>query len=325
MLAFAVGCADWQRPPLTAPYRAGGPLIQEQAMAGVAKGGSAAAVQLVDAEGAAPRLELLVLDASGGATRRLAVAPEQAAAAVARRIRADGHQAAPLLGAIAREEWPDAFERAAREGFLPLEAANPDRGAREWSVASTVAAEASRSLVVRVALAQGDPPAFMLLLAQGGAEVELARQPISGTPIEGGLWKAADALWLLSGSVAEDDPLRRAVGLRHGSIRRGESLLHNARGLALRAGRDLAGAAREFEYAVEADPRYVDALYNSATTAALSGRELEAVAWLHRAAEVDRRRVQVLGRDDESLHAVRDWPEVREILGMKRAPPQTSK
>src|SRR5207253_2732996 len=83
------------------------------------------------------------------------------------------------------------------------------------------------------------------------------------------------------------------------------------------AARDLGGAAREFERAIAADPRFVGALYNAASTAALSGRDEEAVAFLRRAAEVDRRRVQVLGRDDEALAALRQRSDVREILGMK--------
>src|SRR5689334_24292738 len=44
----------------------------------------------------------------------------------------------------------------------------------------------------------------------GGDEVELARQPIAGTPIEGDLWLWRGTGWLLSGSVAGGEPLRRS-------------------------------------------------------------------------------------------------------------------
>ena len=297
---------------------------------GVSSEGSAAAVQLVDAEGAPPRLELIALDARGGATRHIAAAPAQIAAAVARRLRADGRKAVPLLAAIAKEEWPAGVAAAAREGFLSIAPAAPDGSPRRWSLARAAANDAP-PLTLRLAPSSGDPPALVLLLsAEPGprerlGEVELARQPIYGTPVEGELWMTGDIVWLLSGSVDESEPFRRAIGLRRGSLRRGEAELHDARGSSLRAKGDLVGAAREFERAAAADPRFADTLYHAASTAALSGREEDAVAWLRRAAEVDRRRVQVLGRSDESLQALRLRPDVRDILGMKRAPPETSK
>jgi tetratricopeptide (TPR) repeat protein len=181
----------------------------------------------------------------------------------------------------------------------------------------------SPNLRLRVALERGDPPAFTLLLGFEGTaeEVELARQPISGTPIKGDLWRVGDIVWLLTGSVADGEPLRRAVGLRRGSLRRGEAELHNRRGLALRAAHDLAGASGEFDRAIAVDPGYVEPLYNAASVAALSGRNEQAVVLLRRAAEVDRRRVQVLGRSDESLATLRQRADVRDILGMKRPPP----
>jgi tetratricopeptide (TPR) repeat protein len=324
LLALAAGCADWGRPPLTAPYRAGEPVVQEQALVGISADGSAAAVQLVDAEGAPPRLELIVLDGAGGPTRHLAGAPDEASRAVARRLRAEGNKAMPLLAAAVRQAWPEAVAFASRQGFAPLTPALPERP-RQWAIVAKAAG--SPPLLLHLALSEEDPPAFVLLLGfpsgtdASASEVELARQPIAGTPIAGGLWQAADVVWLLSGSVADTDPLRRAVGLRRGSLRRGEAELHDRRGLALRAARDLAGASREFDRALAADPRFVEALYNAASAAAVSGREEEAVALLRRAAEVDRRRVEVLGRADESLAALRRRSDVREILGMKRQPP----
>src|SRR3989442_6763708 len=59
-------CADWQRPPLTGPYRATEPLLQEQALVGLAPDGSAAAVQLIDAQGTPHRLKLLPMDDRAG-------------------------------------------------------------------------------------------------------------------------------------------------------------------------------------------------------------------------------------------------------------------
>ena len=322
-------CADWQRPPLTAPYRAGEPLLQEQALVGLAADGSAAALQLIDAEGAPPRLELLVFDARGGETRRLAAAPDGVARAAARRLRSDGRRPMPLLAAIAAEEWPDAKPAAASAGFAARAPAAPEPGKRRWPITGAPGA-GSLPLLVRTALTSGEPRAFALLLGErpggdpGGDEVELARQPIAGTPIEGDLWLWQGTAWLVSGSVAEGEPLRRAVGLRRGSLARGEALIHNAHGYSDYSAGELDAARREFDRAIAADPRFVDALYNAASTAALADRPTEAIAYLRRAVEVDARRVQVLGRDDDDLKLLRRRPEVRALLGLKRAPPETS-
>jgi tetratricopeptide (TPR) repeat protein len=114
------------------------------------------------------------------------------------------------------------------------------------------------------------------------------------------------------------------VGLRRGSLARGEAELHNAHGYSDYAAGELDAASREFDRAIAADPRFVDALYNAATTAALAGRPAEAVAYLRRAVEVDPRRVQVLGRDDDDLRVLRRRPDVQALLGLKRPPPETS-
>ena len=323
------GCAEWRRPPLTAPYRAGEPLVQEQALVGLAPDGSAAAVQLVDAEGAPPRLELLALDKGGGETRRLAAAPGPAASAAARRLRTEGRRPVPLLAAIAAEEWPDGLATAAAAGFRPRPATAPEPGKRRWAVTGAPGA-GSLPLSLGVALSDGDPAAYLLLLAErpagevAGDEVELARQPIAGTPIEGDVWLAPGTVWLLSGSVLGGEPLRRAVGLRRGSLARGEARIHNAHGFADYSAGDLDAARREFDRAIAADPGFVDALYNAASTAALADRSEEAVAYLRRAVAVDARRVQVLGRDDDDLRVLRRRPDVRALLGLKRPPPETS-
>src|SRR5207237_383589 len=127
--------------------------------------------------------------------------------------------------------------------------------------------------VVRTALTGGEPRSFALLLGErpggevGGDEVELARQPIAGIPIEGELWLWHGTAWLLSGSVADGEPLRRAVGLRRGSLARGEAQIHNAHGYSDYSAGELDAAGREFERAIAADPRFVDALYNASSHA----------------------------------------------------------
>jgi tetratricopeptide (TPR) repeat protein len=322
-------CAEWRAPPLTAPYRVGEPLLQEQALLGLDAAGNAAAVQLIDAEGAGPRLELLVLDAQGGETRRLAAAPQAAASAAARKLRETGRRPVPLLAAIAAGEWADAQAAAVASGFSPRAPAAPEPGARRWPVTGAPGA-GSLPLLLRVASSRGDPPAFVLLLGErpggqiGGDEVELVRQPLSGSTVEGELWLSDRTAWLLSGSVADGEPLRRAVGLRRGSLARGESQIHNGHGYSDYSARDFDAARREFDRAIAADPGFVDALYNAASTAAVSGREADAVAFLRRAAEVDPRRVQVLGRNDEDWKRLRQRPDVRALLGLKRMPPETS-
>src|SRR5207302_910549 len=231
---------------------------------------------------------------------------------------------------IATEEWPEALARAAGEGFVRIPPAATRSSAREWFVPAAAHGSAAPPLLLRVAVSKGNPAAFVVLLSapaeSGGsaAEVELARQPISGTSIEAELWKTAGTVWLLSGSVADGEPLRRAVGLRRGSLARGEAQIHNAHGYSDYSAGELDAAHREFDRAIAADPRFVDALYNAASTAALADRPAQAIEYLRRAVEVDARRVQVLGRDDDDLKILRRRPEVRALLGMKRAPPETS-
>jgi tetratricopeptide (TPR) repeat protein len=314
---------------LTAPYRAGEPLLHEQALVGLSRDCTAAAVQVIDAEGAAPRLELIALDARGGETRRLAAAPEGAAAAAAGKLRAQGRRPVPLLARVAAEERPEGQALAAASGFTPRAPAAPEPGKRRWPVTGAPGA-GSLPLALRSELTGGDPPAVVLLLGErlggeaSGDEVELLRQPIAGTPVEGELWLCERTAWLLAGSVGDGTPLRRAVGLRRGSLARGESQIHNAHGFADYSAGDLDGARREFDRAIAADPRFVDALYNAASTAALADRVAEAIAYLRRAVEVDARRVQVLGRDDEDLKELRRRPDVRALLGLKRPPPEAS-
>ena len=146
--------------------------------------------------------------------------------------------------------------------------------------------------------------------------------PLTGVPVRPELYLEGDVAWLLAGSVDANPPLHRTIGIRHASLRRGEAQLHNLHGLADYAAGELDAARREFDRAIAADPRYVDALYNAAATAALSDRAEEAVAFLRRAAALDPARVQVLGRNDEDFKSLRRRADVRELLGMRRLPPE---
>src|SRR5205085_12216955 len=145
---------------------------------------------------------------------------------------------------------------------------------------------------------------------------ELARMPLAGAAVSPELWIQKDAVWLLAGSFSGgigSDPLHRAVGLRRGSLSRGEAQLHNTHGLADYAAGDLDAARREFDRAIAADPSFVDSLYNAAAAAALSDRIEQAVAFLKRAVAVDPGRVQVLGRTDEDLRILRKRADVRAL------------
>ncbi len=112
------------------------------------------------------------------------------------------------------------------------------------------------------------------------------------------------------------------MGVRRATLARGEAQLHNLHGLVDYLAGDLVPAGREFSRAMAADPLYVDAIYNATSVAALEGREDEAVALLRQAAAIDPARVQVLGRNDGDLKSIRKRPEVRELLGLRRLPPE---
>ncbi len=304
---------------------AGQPVVQEQALLGLSAAGDAAVAQLTDAEGAPPELTLLLLDHAGGASKVLRRAPVEVARAVAQRVRAAGQRLTPVLAA-ALADWPEGPAQAADLGFVAQAPAVPEPGRRRWSV-SGAAALGSLPLSLRVGEVDDSPRALVLLLTErpggfaGGDEVELSRMPLAGRSVIPELWVAAGTAWLLCGSVGSAAPLHRAVGLRRGSLPRGEAELHNAHGLADYGAGELDAAAREFDRAIAADPRFVDGLYNAASAAALTGRTPDAVAFLRRAAAVDPARVQVLGRDDDDLKVLRRRPDVRALLGLRRLPP----
>src|SRR6267143_1794268 len=252
-------CAEWRMAPTFPEQAAGRPVIYEQAVLGLSAAGDLAAAQILDADGEAPSLALLAFGRGGEPTRTLLEAPPERAMAAARRLRAIGHQPAPLLGTLVALEWPDAIARAAQLGYAP-------------------------------------------------------RAPE--------LWMQAGVVWLLTGSVVAGEPLHRAVGLRRASLPRGEARLHDLHGLAALAASEMEAARREFGRAIAADPTYAEGLYDAAVTAATAGRAEEAVDLLRRAAALDPIRVQVRGRNDEALAALRSRGDVRALLGMHRLPPE---
>ncbi|MBZ5655007.1 MAG: hypothetical protein LAO56_06970 [Acidobacteriia bacterium] len=322
LLACCISCAEWRMAPTFPRQAAEQPVVHEQALLGLSEAGDAAAADLVDAEGEAPRLSLLAWPAAGESSRALLEAPPDRARAVARRIRESGGRPLPLLAAIAAEEWPEAAAAMAAQGFLPAPPADPDPGGGTFRIAG---AEEAGALPLSLRVAPASQPASVLLLsggAPGGAEVELARMPLAGKPVEPRLWIRGGVAWLLCGSVLPGRPLRRAIGLRRASLRRGEAELHNLHGLADSGAGDVDAARREFGRAIAADPGYFDALYNAAAAAALADHADEAVALLRRAAAIDPARVQVAGRNDEDLRSIRGRPDVRALLGMRRMPPE---
>ncbi|HYS07319.1 MAG TPA: hypothetical protein VEP66_01195 [Myxococcales bacterium] len=320
-----LACAEWRLPP-TFPEQAGGrPVIHEQAVIGLTDAGDLAAAQLVEAEGEEPRLALLAFDREGAPTRTLLEAPRERAEAIARRLWAAAAKPEPLLGALVQADWPEAAAVAGQLGFSPRPPQPADPGPAGDRFRATGAAGAGAlPLELRIAHVEGPAKAVALLLSDEApdSEVELTRMPLTGGAVRHQLYLQSGVIWMLAGSVRTGDPLYRAVGVRRASLARGEAQLHNLHGLADYVAGELDAASREFERAMAADPLFVDSLYNAASVAALSGRDEEAVTLLRRAAAVDPARVQVLGRNDGDLGSIRKRPEVRELLGLRRLPPE---
>lgn len=323
LLVPLCACADLARPPTFPQAAAGRVVLAEQALLGLSDDGDAAVAQLIDVEGAEPQLTLAVFDHGGGPTRIVEAAPAETARAVAQQIRANGRAPTPLLAAAVTANWRHAPARAAALGFAARPPAAPEPGRRRFRVSGAPEAGALPLALTLVESAL-DPRALLLLLSElpTGEEVELSRMTLSGVAVAPELWVQAQVAWFLSGSFLEGRPLHRAVGLRRGSLRRGEAQLHNGHGLADYAAGDLDAARREFARAMAADPRFADGLYNAASVAALEGRAEEAVALLRRAAQADPERVQVLGRNDEDLKLLRRRADVRALLGLRRPPPE---
>ena len=325
LLLSAVSCAEASLPPTFPAGDGQRAIVEEQALIGLHGSGDAAVAELIAADGQPPKLALLKLDHDRGDGRPLLAASPEVAQAVAADLIAKGRQAAPLLAAAVATRWPEAAVAAAAAGFKPAIPTAAEPGRRRWSVRG-----AGVPLSIRTAEVDG-PRSSAVLLGErllgrpGGDEVELSRMPVLGVALEPEVYVAGRTVWVLAGSVEGGDrrsPLRRTVGLRRGSIARGEAELHNLHGLTDYAAGDLDAARREFARALLVDGDYFDALYNSAAVAALAGRDEEAIDFLYRAAKADPGRVQVLGRTDEDLRVLRRRAEVRGLLGIRRSPPQ---
>jgi hypothetical protein len=330
-LFILAACADLSRPALFPPEAAEQPVLQEQALLGLAPEGDAVAAQLLLAEGEAPRLSLLRLDKSGVGPKTFEAAPPAVAQAVAARLLAHGETQAPLLGAAVAALWPQALPKVAALGFAAATPALQGPGGR-WSFAGS--APGGLPLALSIAAEDGSPPAQVLLLSEvpagsdgraaGRKEPTLvvARMPVSGKVVAPELYVAGGVAWMLAGSVLgsadgrKGGPLRRTVGLRQARLARGEAELHDRRGLADLQRGARGSSRREFDRAVAADPLFADALYHAAAAAARDAETEGALALLRRAARADASRVQVLGRDDADLGSLRLLPEVRTLLGL---------
>ena len=321
LLGCVLACAEWRMPPTFPERAAGRPVLHEQALLGLSPQGDAAVAELLEADGAQPRLALLVFDRAGGATRALLEASLESARAASRELQAAARGPAPALAAIVAARWPEAFVRAAQLGYAPRPPSDPEPGRALWHIGGAAEAGAL-PLALRVSPTT-DPPALLLLLSDrlGDDEVELGKVLLTGDVVGPQLFLQGGVAWLLAGSVGAN-PLRRTVGLHRALLSRGEAQLHNAHGLQDYAAGELDAARREFGRSIAADPSYVDGLYNAAAAAALTDRAEEAVNMLARAAAVDPARVQVLGRNDEDFKSLRRRPDVRALLGLRRPPPE---
>jgi hypothetical protein len=323
LTACLLGCADYQKKPIFPEGAAGKPVLNEQAILGISDPGDAAVASLIDADGEAAQLRLLVFDARGAPSQDVLDARPEVARAVSRRIQAIGHEQKPLLEAALRAEWPEAFGRASALGFTKRAQAVPEPATLRFPIPG-VEANGSLPLSLRLAEVDGSPPSLALLLGDkpGGPETELSRMPIAGAPMVPQLYVQNGIAWVLAGSVRSGEPLYRSVGVRRGALRRGEAELHNTHGLADYAAGDMDAARREFARAIAADDTLVDSLYNAAASAALCDDDAAALKYLKLAARADPARVQVLGRDDEDLKLLRRRKDVRSLLGLTRPPPE---
>src|SRR5260370_11118774 len=149
---------------------AGQRVVNEQALVGISDEGDAAVVELIDAEGAEPRLSLLVFDRGGGPTRAIRSSSAPTARAVAERVRQEGRRTTPILGAAVAAEWPEASAAATALGYAPRAPATPVPGHRRWAVTGR-AQTGSLSLALRLGEAGDDPRGVVLLLSESPAGV----------------------------------------------------------------------------------------------------------------------------------------------------------
>src|SRR5260370_41424252 len=84
---------------------AGQPVVYEQALVGISDHGDAAVVQLIDAEGAEPRLSLLVFDRGGRPTPAIPSSSATTPRAVAERVRHAERAPGPHLRPPVAAQW----------------------------------------------------------------------------------------------------------------------------------------------------------------------------------------------------------------------------
>src|SRR3989441_7781114 len=242
LLGCVLACAEWRMPPTFPERAAGRPVLHEQALLGLSPQGDAAVAELLEADGAQPRLALLVFDRAGGATRALLEASLESARAASRELQAAARGPAPALAAIVAARWPEVFVRAAELGYAPRPPADPEPGRAVWHIEGAAEAGAL-PLSLRVSPA-AEPPALLLLLSDrlGDEGVELGRVLLTGDVVGPQLFLQGGVAWLLAG-LGGAKPPRRTGGLHPGLLHRGEAPLHHTPGLPELAARQL-GSAR---------------------------------------------------------------------------------
>src|SRR2546430_14595551 len=100
LLGCVLACAEWRMPPTFPERAAGRPVLHEQALLGLSPQGDAAVAELLEADGAQPRLALLVFDRAGGATRALLEASLESAPAAPRGVHAGAAGPPPRPAAL---------------------------------------------------------------------------------------------------------------------------------------------------------------------------------------------------------------------------------
>src|SRR5207237_3630276 len=162
LLGCVVACAALPMPPTFPARAAGRPVLHEQALPGRSPQGDAAVAELLEADGAEPRLALPAFDRPG-ATGTLLEASLESARAASRDLQAAARPPAPALAAIVAARRPEAGVRAAQLGYAPRPPSDPEPGRALWHIGGAAEAGAL-PLALRVSPTT-DPPALLLLLS----------------------------------------------------------------------------------------------------------------------------------------------------------------
>src|SRR3989442_14199089 len=100
LLGCVLACAEWGMPPTFPERAAGRPVLHEQALLGLSPQGDAAVAELLEADGAQPRLALLVFDRAGGPTRAVLEASLEGVAGASPGLRPAGGVTLPQPGGV---------------------------------------------------------------------------------------------------------------------------------------------------------------------------------------------------------------------------------